>query len=275
MSVIRAEFRQSKDAAETPAEAQAEPRAGNEEALRLLEALLFASAEPLDEASLKRRLPEGSNVKQLLEELRELYASRGVNVVKVENKWVMRTAPDLGPLLAKETGEPKKLSRAAVETLAIVAYHQPVTRAEIEEIRGVTISKGTLDLLIETGWVRLRGRRKAPGRPVTYGTTEDFLLNFGIEAIDDLPGLEELKGAGFLEGRLPAGFSVPMPNDDAALRDDEDPLEDDLDLGLSPRAEGEAEPSEAGKEAEREPSGEEAPEEPSQEPSEGQSEDER
>src|SRR5262249_1430240 len=112
-------------------------------------------------------------------------------------------------------------------------------RAEIEEIRGVTISKGTLDLLIETGWVRLRGRRKAPGRPVTYGTTDDFLLNFGIEAIDDLPGLEELKGAGFLEGRLPAGFSVPMPSDDAALRDDEDPLEEELDLGLSPRAEGE------------------------------------
>lgn len=241
MSVIRAEFRQSKEAAEASAEAQAEPRAGNEEALRLLEALLFASAEPLDEASLKRRLPEGSNVKQLLEELREVYAQRGVNIVKVENKWVMRTAPDLGPLLAKETGEPKKLSRAAVETLAIVAYHQPVTRAEIEEIRGVTISKGTLDLLIETGWVRLRGRRKAPGRPVTYGTTDDFLLNFGIEAIDDLPGLEELKGAGFLEGRLPAGFSVPMPSDDAALRDDEDPLEEELDLGLSPRAEGQGE----------------------------------
>ncbi len=245
MSVIRAEFRQSKDAAEASADAPVEQRAGNEEALRLLEALLFASAEPLDEASLKRRLPEGTNVKKLIEELRETYAQRGVNVVKVENKWVMRTAPDLGPLLAKETGEPKKLSRAAVETLAIVAYHQPVTRAEIEEIRGVTISKGTLDLLIETGWVRLRGRRKAPGRPVTYGTTDDFLLNFGIEAIDDLPGLEELKGAGFLEGRLPAGFSVPMPSDDAALRDDEEPLEEDLDLGLSPRAEGEEGASEA------------------------------
>jgi segregation and condensation protein B len=255
VSVIRAEFRQSKDAAETPAEAQAEPRAGNEEALRLLEALLFASAEPLDEASLKRRLPDGASVKKLLEELRELYAPRGVNIVKVENKWVMRTAPDLGPLLAKETGEPKKLSRAAVETLAIVAYHQPVTRAEIEDIRGVTISKGTL------------GRRKAPGRPVTYGTTDEFLLNFGIEAIDDLPGLEELKGAGFLEGRLPAGFSVPMPSDDVALRDDEEPLEEDLDLGLSPR--GEQDESEPGAE-EGEPS---ATREPAEGPSKESSQD--
>lgn len=232
MSVIRAKFRPSKTA-------PAEESANSDEALRLVEALLFATAEPLDENALKKRLPEGVNVKKLLEELAENYASRGVNVVKVDGKWIMRTAPDLGPLLAKETGEPKKLSRAAVETLAIVAYHQPVTRAEIEEIRGVNISKGTLDLLIETGWVRLRGRRKAPGRPVTYGTTDDFLLHFGFEAIDDLPGLEELKGAGFLEGRLPSGFSVPMPSDDVALREDEEPLEDPLDLTLSPKAEGE------------------------------------
>jgi segregation and condensation protein B len=245
VSVIRAKFRPSKTA-------PAEQTAGGEEALRLLEAVLFASAEPLDEDALKKRLPAGSDVKKLLEELARTYADRGVNVIKVAGKWMMRTAPDLGPLLAKETGEPKKLSRAAIETLAIVAYHQPVTRAEIEEIRGVTISKGTLDLLIETGWVRLRGRRKAPGRPVTYGTTDDFLVHFGFEAIDDLPGLEELKGAGFLEGRLPSGFSVPMPNDDVALREDEEPLEESLDLTLSPQPEDEeaekdeAKPSTAG-----------------------------
>lgn len=245
MSVIRAKFRPSKTA---PTEQQA----GNDETLRLLEAVLFASAEPLDEDTLKKRLPDGADVKKALEQLAATYADRGVNVIKVAGKWMMRTAPDLGPLLAKETGEPKRLSRAAVETLAIVAYHQPVTRAEIEEIRGVTISRGTLDLLIETGWVRLRGRRKAPGRPVTYGTTDDFLVHFGFEAIDDLPGIEELKGAGFLEGRLPSGFSVPMPNDDVALREDEEPLEEALDLTLSPQPEGEEadkaddEPSTAG-----------------------------
>ena len=243
MSVIRAKFgiqEAAQETAEVSVEASApEETAVNEEALRLLEALLFASAEPLDEDMLKKRLPKGTDIKQLLEQLCETYAQRGVNVVKVDGKWLMRTAPDLGPLLTREMGEPKKLSRAAVETLAIVAYHQPVTRAEIEEIRGVNISKGTLDLLIETGWVRLRGRRKAPGRPVTYGTTEDFLVHFGLEAIDDLPGLEELKGAGFLEGRLPSGFSVPMPSDDVALREDEEPLGEDPDLSLSPQPEGE------------------------------------
>jgi len=127
------------------------------------------------------------------------------------------------------------LSRAAIETLAIVAYHQPVTRAEVEEIRGISAAKGTLDVLLETGWVRPRGRRKAPGRPVTYGTTEAFLSHFGLEALDDLPGLDELKGSGLLDGRLPPGFSVPTPSDDPALRDDEDPLEPgDLDFGLAP-----------------------------------------
>jgi len=222
----------------------------SEEALRLLEAVLFAAAEPLDEETLKKRLPAGADVRKLIAELAQTYSGRGVNLVKVAGKWAIRTAADLGPLLAKHVGEPKKLSRAAVETLAIVAYHQPVTRAEIEEIRGVTISRGTLDLLIETGWVRLRGRRRTLGRPVTYGTTEDFLVHFGFESIDDLPGLEELKGAGFLEGRLPAGFSMPMPNDDAALREDEEPLESDP-LGHSLAPEPEEEPSEdAGEEPE-------------------------
>jgi segregation and condensation protein B len=210
------------------------------EALRMLEALLFASNEPLDEKQLAARLPEGTDVKALLEQLQEIYATRGVNLVKVAGKWAFRTSNDLGHLMTREAQEPKKLSRAAIETLAIIAYHQPVTRAEIEAIRGVTISKGTLDVLIETGWARLRGRRKAPGRPVTYGTTEAFLEHFGLNAVDDLPGLDELKGAGFLEGRLPSGFSIPVPNDDPGLRDDEDPLEDgDLDLGLAPKVDPE------------------------------------
>jgi segregation and condensation protein B len=140
--------------------------------------------------------------------------------------------------LTRESVVPRKLSRAAMETLAIVAYHQPVTRAEIEAIRGVTTSKGTLDVLLETGWVRLRGRRKAPGRPVTYGTTEAFLSHFGLEALADLPGLDELKGAGLLEGAQPQGFDVPMPSDDPALREDEEPLEGgDLDLALVPPGE--------------------------------------
>jgi len=147
-----------------------------------------------------------------------------------------RAYNDLAWLLARDSVEPKKLSRAANETLAIIAYHQPVTRAEIEDIRGVSVSKGTLDVLMETGWVRPRGRRKAPGRPLTFGTTETFLSHFGLEAIGDLPGLDELKGTGLLDGRLPPGFSIPLPSDDTSLRDDEDPLEPgDLDLGLAPR----------------------------------------
>jgi segregation and condensation protein B len=206
-----------------------------EEILRLLEALLFASAEPLDEKSIAARLPEGSDVPALLAQLREQYADRGVALVKVAGKWAMRTATDLSHLMKREAAEPKKLSRAAIETLAIVAYHQPVTRAEVEAIRGVTVSKGTLDVLIEIGWVRLRGRRRVPGRPVTYGTSEAFLVHFGLESIEDLPGLEELKGAGFLEGHLPSGFGIPLPSDDHALRDDEEELEDNpLDLSFAP-----------------------------------------
>jgi segregation and condensation protein B len=205
------------------------------EELRILEALLFAAEEPLDEKTLAARLPAGVDVHALLTQLQQEYAVRGVNLVRVAGKWALRTAGDLAWLLTREAVVPRKLSRAAIETLAIVAYHQPVTRAEIEEIRGVTTSKGTLDVLLETGWVRLRGRRKAPGRPVTYGTTEAFLSHFGLDALGDLPGLDELKGAGLFEAALPAGFEVPVPSDDPALRDDEDPLEPgDLDLGLVP-----------------------------------------
>ena len=180
-------------------------------------------------------MPDGVNVKQALAKLKEEYATRGVTLVRVGKKWTFRTADDLSWLMTKQTVESRKLSRAAVETLAIVAYHQPVTRAEIEEIRGVVAAAGTLDVLLKTGWIRPRGRRKAPGRPITYGTTEAFLSHFGLEEVGDLPGLDELKGAGLLEGNLPPGFAVPMPSDDSTLREDEDPLEPgDLDLGLAP-----------------------------------------
>jgi len=147
--------------------------------------------------------------------------------VRVAGKWAFRTADDLAFLLERQAVEQRRLSRAALETLAIIAYHQPVTRAEIEEIRGVSTSKGTLDVLLETGWIKLRGRRRAPGRPVTYGTTEAFLAHFGFDQISDLPGLNELKGAGLLDSTLPAGFSMPNPNDAPDLREDEDPLEDE------------------------------------------------
>jgi len=209
--------------------------AARPEHLRLLEALLFAASAPLDEKTLGARLPEDVDVKASLRMLQLEYAPRGVNLVKINNKWAFRTATDLSWLLTKEAVVPKKLSRAAVETLAVIAYHQPVTRAEVEEIRGVVMSKGTFDVLMETGWIKPRGRRKVPGRPITYGTTEDFLSHFGLEQLNDLPGLEELKGSGLLDHRLPPGFAVPMPSDDPELRDDEDPLEPgDLDLGLAP-----------------------------------------
>ena len=206
------------------------------EELRLLEALLFAASEPLDERTLSRHLPAGVDVRASLRRLQIEYAPRGVNLVHVGNKWTFRTANDLAWLLTHEAVESKKLSRAAIETLAIIAYHQPVTRAEIEQIRGVSAAKGTLDVLLETGWIRPRGRRKAPGRPLTYGTTADFLSHFGLEALGDLPGLDDLKGLGLFDGTLPTGFNVPEPSDDPALRADEDPLEPgDIDLGLGPR----------------------------------------
>jgi segregation and condensation protein B len=223
-------------APETPQEAgesSAEPRP---EELRLIEALLFAAAEPVDEKALGKRLPPGADVRATLKRLALEYAPRGVNLVRIGDAWAFRTANDLAWLLTHEAVEPKKLSRAAIETLAIVAYHQPVTRAEIEEIRGVAVAKGTFDILLETGWIRPRGRRKAPGRPLTFGTTEAFLSHFGLEQLSDLPGLDDLKGAGLFDGQLPANFSVPVPSDDSALNEDEEPLDPlDLDLGLAPR----------------------------------------
>jgi len=219
--------------------AETEPEARPEE-LRLLEAVLFASAEPLDEKTLAARMPDGVDVAGALRRLQAEYAARGVNLVRIAGKWTFRTATDLSWLLARNSVEPRRLSRAGTETLAIIAYHQPVTRAEIEEIRGVSASKGTLDVLLETGWIRPRGRRKAPGRPITFGTTEAFLSHFGLDSVGDLPGLDELKGACLIDGRLPPGFGVPVPSDDPSLHEDEDPLDaEDLDLGLAPRnAEG-------------------------------------
>jgi len=196
------------------------------QATRMIEALLFASAEPLAAEDLAARLPEGIDIAGVLRELQETYASRGVNLVQVAGKWSLRTAEDLSFLLSRDAVEQKRLSRAALETLAIVAYHQPVTRAEIEEIRGVATSRGTLDMLLETGWIRMRGRRRAPGRPVTYGTTEAFLSHFGLDTVGDLPGVEELKGAGLLDGRVPANFAIPEPHAGDELTADEDPLED-------------------------------------------------
>jgi segregation and condensation protein B len=231
------------------------------EAKRILEALLFASSEPLDESVLAERLPDGVKLEAALESLREDYRPRGVNLARAGRKWFFRTAEDLGWLLRREETQQKKLTRAAIETLAICAYHQPVTRAEIEDIRGVAISKGTLDVLLEAGWIRLRGRRKAPGRPITYGTTEKFLMHFGLEQIGDLPGLDELKGAGLFDGRLPQGFGVPKPVDSEQLTADEDPLEDGAEelpllqaiqpeededeIMTPPRAENENEPPES------------------------------
>jgi segregation and condensation protein B len=194
-------------------------------ACRSIEAVLFASAEPLSESELASILPVGVSLEETLHLLQRDYAGRGVNLVKAGECWLFRTAPDLAHVLTHVREEPKKLSRVALETLAIVAYHQPVTRAEIEDIRGVSTMRGTLDILIETGWVRLRGRRKSPGRPVTYGTTPAFLSHFGLESLDHLPGLDELKGAGFIEGRIARGFKIPLPNDSDALSEDEEPLE--------------------------------------------------
>ena len=196
----------------------------NMEHLRMAEALLFAACEPLGAEALAivaagRRRRAGRSSPSF----RRIYEGRGVTLVCVAEKWQFRTAPDLAFLLRKEKPEQKRLSRAAIETLAIIAYHQPVTRAEIEDIRGVMLSKGTIDALMEVGWVKIRGRKRTPGRPVTYGTTEAFLVQFGLENVGHLPGMDELKAAGFLEAIPPSGFDVPSPSDQMTA--DEDPYE--------------------------------------------------
>ena len=174
---------------------------GMAEPLRLLEAVLFASAEPVEERLLADRLPPGADLAGMLAELVEHYRGRGVNLVRRGDRWAFRTAPDLAAALAVDIEVERKLSRAAVETLAIIAYHQPVTRAEIEEIRGVQLSKGTLDALFEAGWVRPCGRRRTPGKPMTWGTTQGFLDHFALAALDELPNIEDLKAAGLLDAR--------------------------------------------------------------------------
>ena len=194
--------------------------------LRMLEALLFAAAEPLDLDTLRTRLPDDVDVKALLTALQSKYAEAGVNLVEVGGRWRFQTADDLSLLLREEREEPRKLSQAALETLAIIAYHQPVTRAEIEEIRGVAVSKGTLDQLLELKWIRMRGRRRSPGRPVTYGVTDGFLDYFGLANISDLPGVADLKAAGLLSNRLPPDFAIPapgrLPSEDEDLFSDEE-----------------------------------------------------
>ena len=210
------------------------------DAVRTAEALLFASAAPLDREAIASRMPGSADVDAVLRDLERLYAGRGVNLVRVAGGWSFRTAPDLAHVISAEAPQPQKLSRAALEVMAIVAYHQPTTRAEIEEIRGVSTSKGTLDALLDLRWIRMRGRRKTPGRPVTYGTTPAFLEHFGLEAISDLPGLDELAGIGLLAGQAPRGFSVPAPSDADDLTETEEPLGSDL-MALGPVIEPSAE----------------------------------
>ncbi len=194
------------------------------EHLRMVEALLFAADEPLDEKSIADRLPAGADIPQLIARLAADYEKRGVMLKRIDKKWRFVTAPDIAHVLDKEKVTPRKLSRAALETLAIIAYHQPCTRADIEDVRGVAVSKGSLDQLLEIGWARIRGKRRdTPGQPILYGTTEDFLQHFGLENIEDLPGLADLKAAGLLDARLPPGFSVPTPR----AGDDEESEEED------------------------------------------------
>jgi segregation and condensation protein B len=186
---------------------------------RMVEALLFAAAGPLSAADLLERLPEGADVGKAIASLRGHYAGRGVELECVADRWRFRTAADLASLMTEEREDPRRLSKAALETLAIIAYHQPVTRAEVESVRGVSLSKGTLDVLLEMGFVRLRGRRRTPGRPVTYGTTDQFLEHFGLASLTDMPGAAEMRAAGLLDMSLPAGFEVPDPSGSSADAD--------------------------------------------------------
>ncbi|GGH19734.1 condensin subunit ScpB [Cribrihabitans marinus] len=207
---------------ETPPDSlfEAPPLAEQE---RMVEAVLFASADPVSVRDLEARMPHGSDPVQALELLRRRYEGRGVRVVQVGEAWAIRTAPELGFLMQKETVETRKLSRAAIETLAIVSYHQPCTRAEIEEIRGVSVSRGTIDQLLEMDWIRLGRRRMTPGRPVTFVVTPQFLDHFGLESARDLPGLKELRAAGLLENRPPPG-AMPMGEEQSGEDDDQSEL---------------------------------------------------
>ncbi|MEM7171399.1 MAG: SMC-Scp complex subunit ScpB [Pseudomonadota bacterium] len=217
------------------------------EQIRLLEAILFASDTPLGEGQMARHLPEDAHLESLLEELAGLYANRGINLVRIDKRWAFRTASDLAPQMQVENQSTRKLSRVALETLAIVAYHQPVTRGEIEEIRGVALSKGTLDALLEVGWIKPKGRRRTPGRPVTWGTTPGFLDHFGLPSLDALPGVEELKAAGLIDARpaitaLGERVTLPGTGEVAAEAEDaiegEEPLAESFGEDLVPEEEG-------------------------------------
>ena len=234
--------------------------------LRLLEATLFATSEPMAEKSLAERLPEGADIAGLLQELAGLYANRGVHLLQIGERWAFRTAPDLGDRLQIETTVARKLSRAAIETLAIIAYHEPVTRAEVEEIRGVALSRGTLDTLLEAGWIRPKGRRQTPGRPVTWVTTEAFLDHFGLENREALPGIEELKAAGLLDARSAIStlgaqaMAAVAPRDDAeGTGEDAEEGEEGAPEGMDPEAAAEFESMVAAAEAIAEEEDEEEP----------------
>lgn len=201
------------------------PSLGEQE--RMVEALLFASPEPLSTRALAQRLPEGSDVAEAVARLKARYGERGVTLTRVGDGWAFRTAPDLGFLMTRETVERRKLSRVAIETLAIIAYHHPVTRAEIEEIRGVSVSRGTLDVLIELGWVKIGKRRETPGRPATFTVTEGFLDHFGLSSARDLPGLAELRAAGLLDNRPQPGGLV-LPDAEAPEEAGDGPEQDEL-----------------------------------------------
>ena len=186
--------------------------------LRAVEALLFASSDPIDEKTLIEILPEYADIEKIIEKIQDFYKGRGVELKKINNKWMFKTASDLSFIMQKEAKVQKKLSKAGLETLSIIAYHQPVSRAEIEEIRGVSVSPGTIDTLLELNWIRIKGRRKAPGNPITYGTTEEFLVHFDLTNIRDLPGLDELKSTGLLDSNLPP--------DMFPINDDIEPIEE-------------------------------------------------
>ena len=186
--------------------------------LRAVEALLFASSDPIDEKTLIEILPENADIEKIIEKIQDFYKGRGVELKKINNKWMFKTASDLSFIMQKEAKVQKKLSKAGLETLSIIAYHQPVSRAEIEEIRGVSVSPGTIDTLLEMNWIRIKGRRKAPGNPITYGTTEEFLVHFDLTNIRDLPGLDELKSTGLLDSNLPP--------DMFPINDDIEPIEE-------------------------------------------------
>lgn len=196
---------------------------------RLIEALLFAAATPLSEAQLAARLPEGSSIKAILGTIAARYQGRGVNLVRVAGGWALRTAEDLAGSLRSSADQSRKMSRAAIEALAIIAYHQPVTRAEIEEIRGVALSKGSLDQLLEAGWIRPRGRKPVPGRPMRWGITDMFLIHFGLNGVEDLPGIDELRAAGLLD-RRPGVTTIAMRAEEASgapTESDHDDEDDD------------------------------------------------